>query len=463
MNIKHNLNPVIINVAIILFIISNNCFFAQQVVDASKYQSVQQALDLNPNTMVFLSPGEYRITKPVRLNTEGSGLYGFGKIIQENPDEHIIIIEKTKNVRIRDIKLTRSKVEFDKRAHAVFINNSNSVTLKDVIIENNRSTIACVYLLKSNYCRVEGCEIINYKTITIDDRMHDDLYGYAFNSMDGHGLMAVECNATQIVRNRIIENELISTKEFMDKYNLGKIVNRREKLGALEKYGIENDFVVIWHQGAGMRITGAGETQFTLIDGNYIENVSQGLDLHTDHVIVTNNHITNAYMGMKAMHGSRGVIISNNVFQRPGKYGIMLRPGSGSYFAQEAEGNNAGRETNVERGVIISNNIISDMGFGIEDWRLINDSTDLSYPVGIKLGYGPLPQNPPLQDVIIEGNIIYDKGLDKVLVNGIPQVVKPRYKYAVWFDNELENKGFHFRGNIFHPGSLGVSNKELIP
>ena len=186
MNIKHNLNPVIINVAIILFIISNNCFFAQQVVDASKYQSVQQALDLNPNTMVFLSPGEYRITKPVRLNTEGSGLYGFGKIIQENPDEHIIIIEKTKNVRIRDIKLTRSKVEFDKRAHAVFINNSNSVTLKDVIIENNRSTIACVYLLKSNYCRVEGCEIINYKTITIDDRMHDDLYGYAFNSLDGH-------------------------------------------------------------------------------------------------------------------------------------------------------------------------------------------------------------------------------------------------------------------------------------
>lgn len=445
---------------VILFSSSGHC---QGVVDASKYNSIQQAIDLNPNRMIYVPSGEFIISKALKISTNGSGLYGFGTIKQENPDEHILIVENAKYVRIQDIKLCRSRIEFDKKPHAIYALSSDNLFIKDIVIENNRSTIASVFLYRSNYCRIEGSEIINYKTITIDDRMKDDLYGYAFNSMDGHGIMAVECNAAHIIRNRIIEHELLPTKEFMEKYQLGKIVNRRNTLGPLQKYGIENDFVVIWHQGAGLRVTGAGETQFTLIDGNYVENVAQGFDLHTDHVIVTNNHINDAYMGMKAMHGSRGVIISNNVFQKPGKYGIMLRSGSGSYFANASLENKSAREANVERGVIISNNIISDMGYGTEDWRLSNDSVDLSYPVGIKLGYGPLPENPPLQDVIIEGNIIYDKGIDQVLVNGKPQIVSPRYKYAVWFDTELENRGFHFYGNIFNPGSLGISNKELNP
>jgi len=433
------------------------------VVDASKFQSIQAALDAHPGKMVFLPDGDYRIEKAIKITTAGSGLYGFGTIIQENPDEHILLIENANDVRIYDIKLTRSQTPWGKAPHAILVDHCQSVWLEKLKIVNNRSTIAAVELIYSRYCRVQDCEIINYKTITIDDRINNDLYRYAFNAIDGHGLMVINCDATQIIRNRIIEKELHATKEIQETYELGKIVKRAEELGSLAKYGVEDNFVVIWHQGAGMRVTGNLETRFTLIDGNYIENVAQGIDLHTDQVIVTNNHITNAYMGMKAMHGSSNVMIANNVFHQPGKYGILLRPGSESYNAQPAENNNPEREANVERGIIVSNNIISDMGYGDEAWRLWNDNPELSYPVAMLLGYGPLEKNPPLQDVIIEGNIIYDRGTDQVLVDGKPQVIPPRYKWAVWFDKGVDPKGFHFKNNIFHPGTLGIANKEMMP
>lgn len=454
--------------ALLILILSIASLMGQQlqpgkIINITEYESVQEALDANPGRMIFLPDGEYRITEPIRISADGSGLYGFGTIIQENPDEHILVVEDARNVIIRDLTLTREEVIYGKHPHAVFVVNGQSVRLENLKILNNRSTLTAVYLKKSDYCSVQDCEIINYKTIRIDDRINNELYRYAFNAIDGHGLMLMDCSAANIIRNRIIEKELHATKELKEKYELGKIVKRAEELGPLAKYGVEDNFVVIWHQGAGMRVTGLNETRFNLIDGNYIENVAQGIDLHSDHVIVTNNRITNAYMGMKAMHGSRGVIIANNVFQSPGKYGILLRPGSASHFASSAEANRPAREANVESGIIVSNNIIADMGYGDEHWRLWNNDPDLSYPVVIKLGYGPLEKNPPMRDVIIEGNIIYDSGRDSVLVDGKPQIMPPRYKYAVWFDEEFIPEGIHFRNNIFHPGTEGISNKELTP
>ncbi len=460
MMLANRLN-IVLMVFVTLILFAPTKEYAQQIIDASKYNSLQEAIDSNPYRMVFVPQGEYKINTALKITTDGSGLYGYAKIIQENSDEHIIEIRNAENVKIDDLTLTRSEVVFDKDFQAVTMDSCNNVWLRDLKILNNRAKTATVLIRNSNYTRIEGCEIINYKTITVDDRMKSDLYRYAFNAIDGHGLMMIDCNSSHIIRNRIIEHELHPTKEIRDKYELGKIVNRAEELGELAKYGVENNFVVIWHQGAGMRVTGATETQFTLIDGNYIKNVAQGIDLHTDHVIVTNNHVINSYMGMKAMHGSRNVLISNNIFQAPGKYGLLLRPGSASRYAQKAVNNKPAVEANYERGIIVSNNIFSDVGFGSEHWRLWNEDSTLSYPVVIKLGYGPLEKNPPLSDVIFQGNIIYDKGLDRVLIDGEPQVVPPKYKYAVWFDEKLKNERIHFHNNIFNAGAFGVSNKEL--
>ena len=84
---------------------------------------------------------------------------------------------------------------------------------------------------------------------------------------------------------------------------------------------------------------------------------------------------------------------------------------------------------------------------------------------------GQLPTNPPLTDVLVQGNMVYDTGRDQMLVDGAPKVEAPRYQYAVYigpWSSHAEPgptypKGLHFSGNLFHAGTLGLSNTPLEP
>ena len=117
---------------------------------------------------------------------------------------------------------------------------------------------------------------------------------------------------------------------------------------------------------------------------------------------------------------------------------------------------------NNDGGSIIANNIISDFGYGDAAW-IWGSSSGSACP--IRFDHAPLLENPPLTDVIVQGNIIYDSGRDLPLVNGVPTREAPRYKYAVRIESTGTNppQGLHFMGNIFHPGTAGVSNVELPP
>jgi hypothetical protein len=427
------------------------------------YPTIQAAIDANPGRLIHVPPGEYRITAPIVLSNEGSGLFGEGTIIQTNDDADIIQVRGAAHIRIEGLTLLREQPKFFKTARAIWAEHSQFLQVRNVTVRGNRASPCTVLLAECDNATIEGCTIIDYKTITIDDRMNNDLYRYAFRAIDGHGIILRGCIAGRVLRNRIIENELRPTEAIMKKYDLGKIVNRATELGRLASYGVKDNFVFIWHQGAGIGVHGANRTAFTLVDGNYVENAAQGMDLHSDFMIVTNNQVTNSYMGMKVFHGGRDVVISNNIFHQCGKYGILLRPGSESWEASAPVGAQPAREDNVERGFVIANNIITDMGYGDENWRLQNDDPTETSPVPIKIGTGPLPANPRLSDIIIQGNLIYDHGRDKILVDGKPQVVPPRYKWAIWFDDEWRAENVRMTGNIFHPGEKGVCNLPIQP
>ena len=57
-------------------------------------------------------------------------------------------------------------------------------------------------------------------------------------------------------------------------------------------------------------VAGPDSDNYYQVIGNYIENAPQGIDVHVDHAIVAHNIVNNAFMGMKAMHGARNVIIT---------------------------------------------------------------------------------------------------------------------------------------------------------
>ena len=188
-----------------------------------------------------------------------------------------------------------------------------------------------------------------------------------------------------------------------------------------------------WQQGSGIIVTGPTISDQTRIIGNHIENAAQGIDLHCDHVLVSNNIVSNSFIGMKAMHGSRNVLIIGNQFTKNSLWAIGLMPGT------------AASEDNSDGGSIVANNIISDFGHGDAHWIWGKDRSPLRFDSGQEA------DDPALTDVLVQGNLLHSIGA-------------PRYQYAVIIAGGPNTpRGLHFQNNLLPPGHGGLCNSELPP
>jgi hypothetical protein len=117
---------------------------------------------------------------------------------------------------------------------------------------------------------------------------------------------------------------------------LGKFVKKNPVKGSLiSQKTWDEGRVDNWHQGSAILIDAPEASDYTQVLGNYIENAGQGMDIHSDHVTIAQNIVNNAFIGMKAMHGSRNVIITGNQFTRNDLWAIGLMPGAASHPAQD--------------------------------------------------------------------------------------------------------------------------------
>ena len=73
-------------------------------------------------------------------------------------------------------------------------------------------------------------------------------------------------------------------------------------------------------------------------------------------MIVSGNVVVDSFMGMKAMHGSRNVIISGNQFVRNSLWSIGLMPGVAAHAAED------GKPDNADGGSIVADNLIHQIG-----------------------------------------------------------------------------------------------------
>jgi hypothetical protein len=314
-----------------------------------------------------------------------------------------------------------------------------AIKCRDLVIDNvrvidNRSPAGAITLRESQDCRISRCLVRNYMRVSIDDRTQSKDWGYAFNCTDGTGISVSYSPGCLIEGNRVIEDNFVPTPEIKAKHKLGDFVKKNDvKGGVMSQQAWDANYTDAWQQGSGIVVNAPTVTDLTRVIGNHIENAAQGIDLHCDHVIVANNIVTNAFIGMKAMHGSRNVLITGNQFTRNSLWAIGLMPGAGA------------NPENFDGGSIISNNIISDFGHGDAHWIWGDERSPFKFDTGQQ------PDDPPLTDVIVTGNIVHSIG-------------KPRYKYAVIIAGGPNTpRGMHFSNNLLHPGTLGVSNTELKP
>ncbi len=403
-------------------------------LSVAAYASIQVALDANANRMIFVPAGDYSITEKIRIRGERSGLYGPGRIIQQSADQPIIEIENANGAEIRDLTLTRPEGKMETNKEGILAIKCRDLVIENVRVIDNRTRSGAITLRESKNSRVSRCVVRNYMRVTIDDRTASKDWGYAFNCTDGTGISVSYCTGTLIEGNRIIEENLIPTPEIKAMHKLGDYVQKNTEKGAImSQQAWDANYTDNWQQGSGLIVTAPEVSDLTRILGNHIENAAQGIDLHSDHVIVANNVIVNSFMGMKAMHGSRNVIITGNQFVKNCLWAIGLMPGA----AAHAE--------NFDGGSIIANNIISEFGYGDAHWIWGDERSPFKFDTGQQ------PDDPPLTDVIVQGNIVHCIG-------------KPRYKYAVIIGGGPNTpRGMHFSNNLLHPGTQGISNTELPP
>ncbi|MBK8002160.1 MAG: right-handed parallel beta-helix repeat-containing protein [Verrucomicrobia bacterium] len=398
------------------------------------FPSIQAALDANPGCMIFVPAGDYTITEKIRLRGERVGLYGPGRIIQQSADQPIIEVENARGAEIRDLTLTRPEGKMETDQEGILAIRCRDLVLENVRVIDNRTRSGAITLRECKDSRISRCVVRNYMRVAIDDRTASEEWGYAFNCIDGTGISVGSSTGTLIEGNRIIEDNFVPTPALKAKHKLGDWVKRNARKGTFISQAVwDAGYVDNWQQGSGLIVTSPEASDLTRILGNHIENAAQGIDVHSDHVIVANNIVVNSFMGMKAMHGSRNVLITGNQFTKNSLWAIGLMPGA------------AAHATNTDGGSIIAHNIISDFGHGDAQWIWGRERSPFKFDTGQQ------PDDPPLADVIVQGNIVQALG-------------PARYKYAVVIAGGTNApRGLHFSNNLFHSGSQGVSNVELPP
>lgn len=412
--------------------LSFSCLTQAAEPSVANYPSIQHALDANPGRMIFVPAGDYPITEKIRIRGERAGLFGPGRIIQQNAEQPVIVIEDAREAEVRDLTLTRPEGKMETRQEGVLAIKCRDLVIENVRVLDNRGPAGAITLRESQNCRISRCLVRNYMRVSIDDRTANKELGYAFNCTDGTGISVSYSTGTLIEGNRVVEDNLVPTQEMKAKHKLGDFVKKNaEKGGIISQQTWDANYTDAWQQGSGIIVTAPMVSDCTRLIGNHIENAAQGIDLHTDHVIVSNNVVVNSFMGMKAMHGSRNVIITGNQFIKNSLWAIGLMPGA----AANAE--------NFDGGSVIANNIISDFGHGDAHWIWGDERSPFKFDTGQQ------PDDPPLRDVIVQGNVVQSIG-------------KPRYKYAVIIAGGPNTpRGMHFSGNLLHPGSQGIANLEL--
>ncbi|MBI5799425.1 MAG: hypothetical protein HZA92_01685 [Verrucomicrobia bacterium] len=409
-------------------------------ISVASYPTLQEAIKANPRRMLHLPAGDYTISAPLILNTDHSGLDGPGRVIQTNPEQPIIAIERAVGVQIRDVTLTRAEGRMETDQDGIVARSCRDLVIENVRVLDNRTRVGAITLRECKDSRISRCLVRNYMRVTVDDRTKSPTDGRAFNCTDGTGILVTHSTGTLVDGNRVIEEHQMPTQESQQRHQLGRFVKRiAQKPPNLSQASWDAEYTTNWRQGSAIVITAPEASDFSRILGNHIENAAQGIDLHCDHVIVSQNIVNNAHIGMKAMHGSRNVLITGNQFSRNDLWAIGLMPGAASHPGAEGKPETA----NADGGSIIANNIISDFGHGHAHWIWGIERSPF------KFDNGQQPDDPPLTDVIVQGNLVQAIG-------------KPRYSRAVIIAGGPNTpRGLHFSNNLFHPGTQGIANIEL--
>jgi hypothetical protein len=423
--------------------------------------ALQAEIDAQPGQPFFLPAGEHLLDAPLFLRGDGGGLWGPGTLVQQNPNAAILRVENAAHVRITGVTLARP-ADAPAEEPGLLIMDCRDVVVDGITVRDNQCRRGAIEVRQSRHVTVRGCSVWNYKRIAVDDRTDSEHYGYAFQCIDGHGILAEHSQHLQLLHNRVVEERWLPTRENAETHGLGKLVDGKKPTfqGTFAAGPIRDGRVDNWHQGSAILVTGPKTSRFIQVIDNTIENAAQGIDLHCDDVTVAHNVVDHGMIGIKATHGVQNLNITGNTLSAIDLWGILVMPGAASHAPREAAADVEALPSNTDANVIIDGNIITDFGHGHEYWNWGGRNEDGGSSFAIALQRGQLSANPPLRNVLVRGNIV---------TPGEAGGGAPRYRYAVQVDQDHPDHkdqprgpvDLRFEGNSFTPGKQGVSNIDV--
>ena len=435
---------------------------ASETVRGADYSTLQEAIDKNPGRVIDAGPGDWTIDRRLTLSSDRSGLRGTGRIIQTNPKVPIVEVRNAQDVSISEVTLMRPAADSGSEAEGLLAVNCRYLSVDRVKVVDNRANRGAISLEKCFFASIRNSTVRNYMKVAIDDRTQSaQHWGYAFYCTDGTGIAVKSSEGTLLMGNIVTEDNLRPTPEMQKAHKLGSFVRKNATKGSLiSQEAWDGEYVSNWQQGSAIWVGQPEETRYTRIIGNHIRNAAQGIDLHCDQVIVSGNIVENAFMGMKAMHGSRNVLIEGNQFSRNVLWSIGLMPGAASHGGKIAA-DGTSTPPNVDGWSIIANNIISDFGYGDAFW-IWKDNGMVKVKAPLRFDVGQEESDPPLTDVVVTGNVIQAGGH----AGPGPSEADPRFNFSVLIESAKAGRGgapqnLHFRDNVFPAGKDGVSNQPL--
>ena len=259
--------------------------------------------------------------------------------------------------------------ERETACEAVFATEARDLSLVDLKVVDNQTRTAAIELRNCVDGQIRDCLVQNYQRVDIDDRTGTPDQGFAFRCIIGTGILIRQCQGTLIRGNRVREDRLVATPEVKRRYGLGQNTRKTRPGGESPAGGTgTGERPTTGCRGRRSSRLAGDDGLCTQVIGNLVEQAGKASTSTPTTSSSSQNIVNDALIGMKAMHGSKRVIVTRESV--PQEHALEhrhdARPASLPARPPGVTGRHA--PANVDGGSIIAGNVISDFGLGQTQW-----------------------------------------------------------------------------------------------
>lgn len=350
-------------------------------IDASKYSTLQQAIDALPadGGIVNIPPGNYEITKPIIIKTENTRLQGSGgstHLINKNTSgEPAIIVRSDKGTLFR-MELSGFRISGDNQSgDGIYMEKVQELMITDMTIDHNGGHGINMKDCTENP-RIANCNL-NYNAkagINIDGGHDIVVSGNQFEEnqdalriKDGFNLTMTGNNIDDHLRHGVVvENtygSIISSNMIEECQGTAIILTAPASPANRFCYGITiSANVIAHHLGGGIELNNAWGCSVSANTFTLVHNFSILVGPGTGGITITGNNFSNS-------RGKLGARNEKNPFTWDVGSGIQLKSTSditisGNFFGKLTT--EAVKADESSRGILVSGNMMTELNQGAQ-------------------------------------------------------------------------------------------------